>query len=70
VFRLDALMQPHVGTKMPRRTWIKNAEWIIACDKVNGCQSYLQNADLVLSGNSITFVGRRTKVTPASSDLT
>ncbi|SRR5579883_270577 len=43
---------------MPKTTWIKNADWIIAWDQTNRCQSYLQNADLVFSGGNITFVGR------------
>jgi cytosine/adenosine deaminase-related metal-dependent hydrolase len=43
---------------MARTTVIKDADWIIAWDKTTRCQSYLQNADLVFSGNSITFVGR------------
>lgn len=44
---------------MPRTTWIRDAGWIVAWDKANGRQSYLTSADLVFSGDAITFVGRK-----------
>ncbi len=43
---------------MPRTTWIRNAEWIIAWDRASGRQSYLKGADLVFSGNAVSFVGK------------
>lgn len=43
---------------MPRTTWIRDADWIVAWDKANGRQSYLTGADLVFSGDGITFIGR------------
>ncbi|HEV2546851.1 MAG TPA: amidohydrolase family protein [Stellaceae bacterium] len=43
---------------MPKTTWIKGADWVIAWDKAAGRQSYLQNGDLVFAGGEITFVRR------------
>src|SRR5579864_2871397 len=42
---------------MPKTTWIHGASWIIGWDKRGECQSYIQDADLVFIGNTITFVG-------------
>jgi cytosine/adenosine deaminase-related metal-dependent hydrolase len=43
---------------MPKTTWIKGADWVIAWDQAAGCQSYLQNGDLVFGASEITFVGQ------------
>ncbi len=42
---------------MPKTTWIKDADWVIAWDKAAGRQAYLQNGDLIFGGSEITFVG-------------
>ncbi len=38
-------------------TWIRNASWVIAWDAPLGCHVYLRDADVVFSGNAITYVG-------------
>ncbi|HUD60400.1 MAG TPA: amidohydrolase family protein [Acetobacteraceae bacterium] len=39
-------------------TWIRNASWVIAWDAPLGCHVYLRDADVVFSGNAITYVGQ------------
>lgn len=39
-------------------TWIRNAAWIIAWDPAARRHTYLRDADLVFSGNSIVHVGK------------
>ena len=44
---------------MAKKTWIKNADWMIAWDAAAGRHAYLRGGDLVMSGGSIEFVGQR-----------
>ena len=39
-------------------TWIRNASWVVAWDKTAFEHCYLQDADVVFSGNTIDFVGK------------
>jgi 5-methylthioadenosine/S-adenosylhomocysteine deaminase len=42
---------------MPKTTRIRNAAWIVAWDPSTASHGYLRDADLVFSGDAITFVG-------------
>ncbi len=43
---------------MPSTTCIRNAAWIVAWDATTQNHAYLNDADLVFSGDRITFVGK------------
>ena len=43
---------------MPKTTWIRNADWIIAWDAASARHAYVRGGDLVFSGDRITFVGK------------
>ena len=40
------------------RTWVKQADWVVAYDAGSGTHSYLTGADVVFEGNVISFVGK------------
>jgi 5-methylthioadenosine/S-adenosylhomocysteine deaminase len=40
------------------KTWIKNADWIVAWDEAAGSHAYLTGGDVVFSGNTVEFVGK------------
>jgi cytosine/adenosine deaminase-related metal-dependent hydrolase len=44
---------------MPRKTCIKNADWIVAWDNDAQCHAYLAGGDLVFTDDRIAFVGHR-----------
>ena len=48
---------------MPKTTRIRNAAWIVAWDAASDSHAYLRDADLVFSGDVITFVGQTTPAT-------
>lgn len=47
----------HEERTVTNRTWIKNADWVVAWDAEQQSHRYLRNADVVFDGDTIVFVG-------------
>jgi cytosine/adenosine deaminase-related metal-dependent hydrolase len=42
---------------MPKTTWIRSADWVVAWDASARRHAYLRDGDVVFAGNTLTFVG-------------
>ena len=44
---------------MAKTTWMRGADWVVAWNDANGRHEYLRDADVVVAGDRIGYVGPR-----------